>query len=504
MSLVKRAFTGCITLLGVGVLIGFYLESDPDRATPSKAADVPVFIGTPATAKPVEAALAQPLIQHPFLAPSGVNSMHNDSAQSDAYRWPGPMGNELEVSTKQFHRILGSCVSQTFDSQGRMIGTCVTPFGVTLVARDPETLKILARQSITRWLPIGQKFSGGVYFHLDHEDRVLLATNSLEIQRWVLVTEDGEYRWQLEQSIAIAETLNSIRNEKHLVIDVIPDWQGNYWFITRAGLVGMIDRQGESGQAVALNDGSRNEGIDNALAVSENGVFVVSDQAMYNFERGRDGAIRQQWREAYDRGQAPKLGTMGHGSGTTPTLMANDYVAITDNADGQINVIVYAQKTRDGSQLVCKQGVFPEGKGTSENSMAVVGNGLIVENNYGYFGPKNTPNAEPGIARVNVLADQQRCELAWENLKISSPSAVPKVSLANGLVYLYTRDENNPDDLHAWYFTAVDVETGKVVYKQLTGVGWLFNNHYGSITLSPDGTAYVGMMGGLVKIKDGS
>jgi outer membrane protein assembly factor BamB len=104
---------------------------------------------------------------------------------------------------------------------------------------------------------------------------------------------------------------------------------------------------------------------------------------------------------------------------------------------------------------------------------------------------------------VAVLAEQQSCELVWENRSLSSPSAVPKVSLANGLVYLYTRDDNNPDDLHAWYLTAVDVETGQVAYKQLTGVGWLFNNHYGSITISPDGVAYVGIMGGLVKIKDG-
>lgn len=133
-----------------------------------------------------------------------------------------------------------------------------------------------------------------------------------------------------------------------------------------------------------------------------------------------------------------------------------------------------------------------------------MGNGLIVENNFAYEGPKNIPNAEPGIARVNILKEARGCKLAWENRNISSPSAVPKVSLANGLVYVYTRDDANPPDLHAWYFTAIDAASGEVVYKQLTGIGWLFNNHYGSISISPDGTAYVGVMGGLVKIRDGS
>lgn len=34
---------------------------------------------------------------------------------------------------------------------------------------------------------------------------------------------------------------------------------------------------------------------------------------------------------------------MGFGSGTTPTLVGNDFVAISDNADGQVNVVVYHQ-----------------------------------------------------------------------------------------------------------------------------------------------------------------
>ena len=499
----KTLFSLVFALFFATVLGWFYMESDPGRPTPSMKVDVPVFIGATATPKPVREALKKPLMQHPFLAASGVNSMHNDSAQSDAYRWAGPLGHNLKVQASQFHRVTGSCVSQAFDTRGRMIGTCVTPFGVILVARNPDTLEVLAREVITRWLPMGQKFSGGVYFHLDNEDRVLLATNDLEIQSWSLEQSGDRYRWQLEQSLSIAATLDAVRSENHLIIDVMPDWQGNYWFITRAGLVGVIDRQGGGGQAIALRAGADPEGIDNALAVGSNGVFVVSSHAMYSFRRGEQGDIVQQWREVYDRGSAPKIGTMGWGSGTTPTLVGDEYVAVTDSADGQVNVMVYAQRARPGSQEVCKQGVFPVDRGTSENSLAVVGNALIVENNFGYQGPKQVPAAEPGLARVNILGDSGGCELAWENRELSSPSAVPKVSLANGLVYVYTRDESNPADLHAWYFTAVDVTTGEVVYKQLTGVGWLFNNHYGSISISPNGAAYVGIMGGLVKIEDG-
>jgi hypothetical protein len=499
MKILYGSLAGLL-LLALGT--GLYIQSPPDRPTPREPADVPSFIGVPAVPAPVTAALTVPVIQHPYLAPAGVNSMHNDAAQSDSYRWSGPLGVNPEVTTHQYHRILGSCVAQTFDRKGHMIGTCVTPFGVNLVARNPDTLEILADQNITRWLPIGQKFSGGVYFHLDHQDKVLLASNTLHIERWSLEQVGAAVQWRRIDSIPIGAILDSVRKEDHKVIDVMPDWQGNYWFITRAGLVGTVNADGSGGHAVALQAAEAAEGIDNALAVGENGVFIVSSHAMYSFARSGQGEIHLQWREAYDRGSAAKEGTMGFGSGTTPTLVGNDYVAITDNADGQIHVNVYAQQKQTGQQLICSQGVFPRDRGTSENSMAVVGNSLIVENNFGYSGPKNVPRSEPGIARVDILGSAQGCHLAWENRAIASPSAVPKVSLANGLIYLYTRDESNPEDLHAWYFTAISAATGELVYKQLTGVGWLFNNHYGSISISPQGAAYVGMMGGLVKVKD--
>ncbi len=492
-----------ITVLAIAAAAGWlYVESDPGNAIPSQSLSLPIpeFLGAEAMARPVEDAQAP--IQHPFLAPAGINSMHNDAAQSDAYSWAGPLGKSMQVSSRQFHRITANCVAQTWDSKGRMIGTCVSPFGVILVARDSETLEPLATQVITRWLPVGQKFSGGVYFHLDNQGRVLLATNDLAIQLWRLQVSGDKHEWVLDESFDVSILLNSTRRQKHHIIDVIPDWQGNYWLITRAGIVATVDRDGSGGHAITLGE-HRAEGIDNALAVGENGVFIVSDHAMYAFDRNARGEVKQIWREKYERGSAAKPGTMGWGSGTTPTLVGNDYVAITDNADGQVNVMVYAQPRRDQGQQVCKQPVFPAGRGTSENSMAVVGNGLIVENNFGYSGPRNVPQSQPGLARVNIFAQDKGCELAWENLDVTSPSAVPKVSLANGLIYVYTRDEANPDDLHAWYFTALDVRTGKVLFKQLTGVGWKFNNHGGSISIASDGSAYVGVMGGVIKLRDG-
>ena len=262
----------------------------------------------------------------------------------------------------------------------------------------------------------------------------------------------------------------------------------------------MSDRDGRQINVVELEG----ESIDNAIAVGSLGVFIASDHAMYRFNLGSDGSPEINWREVYDRGSAPKPGTMGHGTGTTPTLLGDDFVSITDNADGRIHVLVFRQQPIGNEvALFCKIPVFKADKGTSENSLAAFGDSMIVENNYGYQGPYENISAEPGLARIDIDREAESCRLAWENSDISAPSSVPKVSLATGLIHIYTRDESNPEDMHAWYFTAVDTRTGELVYKVLTGVGTKFNNHYGSISITPDGSAYIGIMGGVVRVWDG-
>ena len=492
----KKFLLGGAGVLLLAVLaLAYWLGTNPDRMIPSATGEARHFIGAPAQPQPVHVA---GLAEHPFLAPQGVNSMHNDSYMSDAYPWPGPLGVNPQISSRQFNRMVGNCVAASLRSDGWLVSTCVTSFGVTLVARDAKTLDIVASKKITNWLPIGKQFSGGVYFHLDNRDRVLLASNQPAIELWTLDKTGESFSWQLEQRIDLSAALDSIQAGPHAVIDVMPDWRGHYWFITRDGLVGVADPQGKAIQIVKLD----NERIDNALAINANGVYVASDHAMYQFAQARAEKPEIVWREAYDRGSAPKPGTMGHGTGTTPTLVGEDYVAITDNADGKINLLVYHQTRMTGKpQLLCQQPVFLADRGTSENSLTALGNSLIVENNLGYQGPFSNISAEPGLSRVDI--HEQGCTVKWQNLAVSSPSAVPKASLANGLIYIYTRDDSNPEDMQAWYFTAVDYASGEVVFKILTGIGAGYNNHYGSITITPDGTAYIGVIQGVVKVKDG-
>jgi hypothetical protein len=93
------------------------------------------------------------------------------------------------------------------------------------------------------------------------------------------------------------------------------------------------------------------------------------------------------------------------------------------------------------------------------------------------------------------------CSLAWTSDEVA-PTSVPKVSLANGLLYAYT---TRPSRwlVNAWYVTAIDVRTGETVFSVRTGTGLLFNNHYAAVTLAPDGSLYIATLAGLVRVRDG-
>jgi hypothetical protein len=144
--------------------------------------------------------------------------------------------------------------------------------------------------------------------------------------------------------------------------------------------------------------------------------------------------------------------------------------------------------------------VFTPGASDTENSLTAVGNSLFVENNYGYQGPQSTllgKTTSPGVARVDV-ADGQ-CSVAWTSQQIA-PTSVPKASLANGLLYVYTKPAATLED--AWYLTAIDIRTGRTAYSKLVGTGPEYNNHYAAIYLGPDGSAYIATLTGMVRVHD--
>ena len=454
---------------------------------------VPKYIGAPSNVAPLPADV---IPQNPFMSPSGTNNIHNDAYASDAYAAPGPRGRKPAVNSAFYG--VDECATLTFDSLGRIVGLCIDTLGPKIKILDPTTLAVISSHAepgrdFTQLKNPLTNLCGGAYFYLDNEDRVVVATTTRTIQ---VVAETGANRTVLQ--LQREYNLQSVVAKTDCLLALMPDWAGNIWFVTSKGVVGDVNPVTGVAKALTLTG----EIIDNSFATDETGgVFIASDHAMYRFDVDSSGAPVITWRQPYDRGTRKKPGQLAQGTGTTPTLVGSDYVAITDNADPRMNVLVYQRGRTSGGALVCGAPVFQPGLSDTENSLVSVGNSLFVENNYGYTSPAATSGGhttQPGIARVDFTPGGQ-CTVAWTSQEIA-PTSVAKASTATGLLYAYTKPRNALLT-DAWYLTAIDMRTGRTVFSQLTGTGAGYNNHYAAIFLR-NGDAYIPTLTGLVRVHD--
>ena len=451
------------------------------------------FSGTAATAQPIA---HPPIPQNPNLAANGTNSMHNDAYSSDAYAVSGPLGDHLQVRSATYG--ISECATVAFDSRGRIVGLCGGLDGFSMRLIDPTTLRQIAtlRTSTRNLLSLSNPFTdicGGTYFYLDQHDVAYVLTTNKQIWK-VQVGADGL------RHIGTFDVADQVPGDD-CVIATMPDWSGNIFFATQQGRVGVVNPQ--TGQTKTMQfDG---EGIFNSMAGDETGaIYVVTTHRLAAVEADSSGAPVVRWSETYDRGTQQKTGQLSQGSGTTPTLIGSDLVAITDNAEPRMHVIFYQRNGNPARRKLCEAPVFAAGASATENTLAAAGRSVIVENNYGYAGVQSTilgRSTAPGIARV-VIDDDNTCHVAWTSSE-TAPTSVPKVSLGNGLLYVYTKPASNLLD-DSWYFTAIDVRTGATRWKQRTGNGIQWNNHYASIYLGPDGAAYIATVAGLIRIADGT
>ncbi len=456
----------------------------------------PSYLGAPAIRHPIRV----PLPPHnPFMAANGLSEVHNDGSQTDAYTWGGPLGRSPTTISASLTPSR-DCGSIAFDRRGRVISICVGASGPQLYMFDPTTLATLAtfalppRQDVPS--NIFQDYTGGGYFYLDNHDRVVTATTT----RHVYVIAEKGTGFVLQRDYDISHVLTPAEK----ITSALPDSHGLLWVVTRAdGVVGTLNFATGRFVARRLGHGSLGE-IENSFAVDQHGgVYIATNRKLYRFRSGRGGAPTIVWQVAYPNSYEHKPGQVDDGTGTTPTVMSGGYVSITDNAD-PMDVVVYRTAPWVRHRLVCRVPVFTRGASDTENSLIAAGRSMIVENNYGYQDPTSVTAGRltaPGVARVDLKRSGNGCHLVWTHRTERAPTVVPKLSLANGLVYLYTKDPGLTDP---WYWTTLDFRTGRLVYKKLAGAGSLgYNNNYAGIALSRAGREYLGVLDGMISLRDG-
>ena len=437
--------------------------------------------------------------QNPHMADNPFNNIHNDPWMTDSYRIAGPRPGSFTTSLGTYPASL--CGSLTFDDRGRILSVCPS-IGSAPTARlfDPQTLQVQASLTLPNApTPPGtsefQNFAGGGYFFLDERGRIWSATktNHLFVLR---VAADGR---SFEKVDDFDLTSAVVGNER--ISSALPDFRGRIWFVTKAnGKVGVLNTK--TRRIHVLRTG---EEIENSFTIDRDAVYIVSDKKMYRFSAGRDDKPRIDWQVRYDNSGIVKPGQVDAGSGTTPTILPRGYVAITDNAD-PMQVVVYRTAKHTRRRVVCEVPVFQKGASATENSLLGSGRSLIVENNFGYVNPFDTANAgkltTPGFARVDVNRNGRGCRKVWETRTERGASVVPKLSTKTQLIYTYVQDAGAAPGQERWSWVGLSARTGRTVFKQLAGIGIGANNNYAGLAIGPDGSAYLGTIGGLRRLRN--
>lgn len=511
---------GVLALLIVGgVLAWRYVDRENGAPTALPGASSAAASWDPAyVPQPVEGAIAP----HPWLAAVGNGTMHGDGFQSDVHPASGPMGPAYQVRSRRAgNGMIRQCATFVYRSDGKPIAMCGGLTGFRLVLLDPDSLEMLASYELPMRPSTFQALvkrdlsvvmndtSGGAYLFLDNRDRVVLADSNQVIQRIATRQVNGQWQFVVDGSWDMASYVpHDCQNydnwfptgECDMLTTIMPDMEGRYWWVTRYGRVGTLAPEGGAIGHVTLPG----EEIQNAFAVDDKAVYIITDQAQYAFTAGADGKPRILWRHPYDRGTTTKVGSINRGSGTTPTLLGDRYITFTDNADGRINLIVLRRGAlAEGEHReICRVPMFAQGASATDNSMIGIGRSILLENNAGYassFAQKDWGAIAGGVTRVDIRADESGCDMVWTSpLKV--PSVVAKLSQANGVAYYYSFDPA-PGGGQDWSVVGLDFRTGKQVLKVPTGRGSAFDNNWASLSIAPNGDLYVGVKRGLLQVR---
>ncbi|MFD3509953.1 hypothetical protein [Nocardia sp. NPDC058666] len=407
----------------------------------------------PASADPVTG----PLATNPFLGPLGTATMHGDAGSSDVTPLAGPRpGAAVTV-----YPFAAACPTLLQGSDGLVVGLCTAIAGQTPTVFLFDAAATGPVGKAVASLPLAKgSLLGGVYAYLDNEDRLVVVDGGRQLLR-VAHVRNGDGAWRLEAGVQ-ADLSGAIPQGDN-VTGLVPDWAGNVWFATGRGIVGFVDAQGRVA-TVTLPSG---EQVTNSISSAPNGgVAVASSHALYEL-RAEDGLPQLLWRAPYDRGSARKPGQLGWGTGSTPTyfgpVTGDEYLAIVDNADDQVNLIV--ARSGSGAQ-VCSIPVPVRG---SENSPIAIGSSIFVAGTYGYPYPTVPEGAGPavpanapfrgGLSRVDLTVGG--CVPVWDSAIRSA--AVPRLSLADGGIHTVRRvgpDVTTP--LDGFDYVVIDPETGAV------------------------------------------
>ncbi|WP_432421135.1 hypothetical protein [Nocardia cyriacigeorgica] len=435
---------------------------------------------------------------NPHLGPPGTATMHGDAESSDATPFPGPGTGRVD---SDFHALAAACptIVQGADGMPQALCTKILGRSPTVFLLDPTNGRPLAALDLEKG-----SLLGGVYAYLDNHDRMVTVDGSGQLLRIGHRRDGAGWTVFIESRTDIAEAVagHCGGGACDAVSSVMPDFDGRVWFATDNAAAGFVDPATGAARSIVLGPGEK---VANSISTAPEGVAIATTHALYLLDVDAAGEPHVVWRAAYDRGPGRKPGQLSWGTGATPTFFGPDrgteYLAITDNAVPEENLLVFDTGTGD---RVCS---VPTVDGT-ENSPIGSGGSLFVASTYGYPYPTVPEGAGPSVpaeaeftgGMVRVDVSTSGCRVVWTNDTRSA--AVPRLSVADGKIYTIARRATLPGIgvADSYHYTVIDAATGRVDHEEFIGATPLHDTLQMVGTIAPDRTLYQGTMTGLFRI----
>jgi len=552
--------------------------------------------------------------KHPYMKEGLPSAMHEDSYASDISNLQGPVPENATVQYFQVKEkgdeFSGMCPSFAFVDEYTMVTLSFGRKNTTLLLIDIrdkikvlDAIKIPGRghkamelASKNARMALFRNTSGGAYFFLSKENEVIIPGPEYSI--FYIPIENKRFVRDRSVSYDILEEIEkgdlyieglSAKEGRNKLTAVMPDAQGNIWYTSKMGVIGLIDLDGfkkgdfrdnglcpktysyyigqfgllkkvehffgkkyerledvefyREGMSDAeykkefreffMMEPETREEIQNSFSIGPDGVYIVSNIALYKFKFNAEKKIIEMdanWQKTfheqgdliYPNDRTQKKGQLNDGSGTTPTLMDDRFVIIADNDARQINVNIYAQK--DG-HLVGRHSVFAKDSSACENSIVAYKNSLFIGNTSNYIDPFDFNDTSGGIDRFDYNEQTGKFDRMenWPAEHIDAKTATPKMSTETGVIYVYNRQEESDDGHYDWQLTAIDYETGRKVFylrpefakgEFNDNISFLmksfslgsknydqkvFNNIWATYTFGPNNSIFIGAYRGFLK-----
>jgi hypothetical protein len=552
--------------------------------------------------------------KHPFMKDNLPSAMHEDSYASDISNMQGPVPENPSVQYFQVREkgkeFSGMSPSFAFVDENTMVTLSFGRTNTTLLLLDIkdkieilDAIKVPGRGHTAMELAgkkarmaLFRNTSGGAYFFLSKDNEVIIPGPEYSI--FYIPVKDKKFERdrmvqydileEIEKGDLLVEGIKDKEGRNKLTA-VMPDAQGNIWYTSKMGVIGVIDLKefkkgdyqnkglcprthsfyiGEFGLLRKIEhyfgkkydqledlefyregmsdveyrkelrdffmlDPETREEIQNSFSVGPDGVYIVSNIALYKLrfnEETKKIEMDPKWEDTfrnigdqiYPNDGTQKKGQLNDGSGTTPTLMDDRFVIIADNDEGQINLNIYLQ---DNGTLVSRLPLFEKDSSACENSVVAYRNSLLIGNTYNYTDPFDFNDTPGGIDRYDLNPETGGFEKAnnWPAEHVDAKTATPKMSTETGVIYVYNRQEESDDGHHDWQLTAIDYETGRKVFyirpefekgefkdnifflMKSFSMGLknydqkVFNNIWATYTFGPNNSIYIGAYRGFLK-----